>query len=394
MLSGHDPACFKREGVTPSIGGWMFKILTIALLSALVATSAFAAEPRVSAVAAPPAMLAPLPASTVGRVVAERVVGRDAYRYQWPGVYFDAAFEGPALYFSVGPGETILDVVVDGQTRATLTKPAGLYRIDGLDEGRHAVRIRVVTESQAGPDRFDGFALPEGSKALPAIRAARQIEFIGDSHTVGYGNTSPSRECTQAEIWATTDNSRAYGPLMAGVYDADYRVNAISGRGIVRNYNGSPGDTLPTAYPFALFDKQTQDTDPAWRPQLVVISLGTNDFSTPLNPGEKWSTRAELRADYVRTYVAFVQGLRARYPQARFLLWATDGAEGEIQAQVREVVARLRAAGEARVDFVPVSGLAMTGCQWHPSETDDRNIADVLAGAIEGYADLWATTAR
>lgn len=372
----------------------MFKILATALLSALVATSAFAGEPRVSAVATPPATLAPLPASTVGRVVTERVGGRDVYRYQWPGVYFDAAFEGTALYFSVGPGETILDVGVDGQTRATLTKPAGLYRIDGLGEGRHAVRIRVVTESQAGPNWFDGFALPEGSKALPAVRPARQIEFIGDSHTVGYGNISPSRDCTQAEIWATTDNSRAYGALTAGRYGADYRVNAISGRGIVRNYNGSPGDTLPTAYPFALFDKQTQDADPAWRPQLVVISLGTNDFSTPLNPGEKWSTRGELRADYVRTYVGFVQGLRARYPQARFLLWATDGAEGEIQAQVREVVAHLRAAGEARVGFVAVDGLAMTGCQWHPSEVDDRRIADALSAAIDDDADVWATTAR
>jgi lysophospholipase L1-like esterase len=372
----------------------MFRILVTALLSALVATSAFAAEPRVSAVTAPPPILAPLPASTVGRVVVERVGGRDVYRHQWPGVYFDAAFEGPALYFSVGPGETILHVVVDGQARATLAKPAGLYRIDGLGEGRHAVRIQVATESQAGPNRFDGFALPEGSKALPAVRPARQIEFIGDSHTVGYGNTSPSRDCTQAEIWATTDNSRAYGALTAERHGADYRVNAISGRGIVRNYNGSPGDTLPTAYPFALFDRKTRDADPAWRPQLVVISLGTNDFSTPLNPGEKWSTRADLRVDYERTYVAFVQGLRVRYPQARFLLWSTDGAEGEIQVRARNVAASLRAAGETRVDFVAIDGLAMTGCQWHPSEADDRRIADALAVAIEGDPDVWATTAR
>jgi hypothetical protein len=39
---------------------------------------------------------------------------------------------------------------------------------------------------------------------------------------------------------ATTDNSQAFGPKVAKHYAADYQVNAISGRGIVRNFNGSP----------------------------------------------------------------------------------------------------------------------------------------------------------
>src|SRR6185312_14756892 len=108
-----------------------------------------------------------------------------------------------------------------------------------------------------------------------------QIEFIGDSHTVGYGNTSRTRECTQDDVWKTTDNSQSFGPLIAGHYAADYQINAISGRGIVRNYNGTPGDTLPVAYPYVLFDKKEEYSDPHWKPQIIVISLGTNDFSTP-----------------------------------------------------------------------------------------------------------------
>lgn len=27
-----------------------------------------------------------------------------------------------------------------------------------------------------------------------------------------------------------------------------------------------------------------------WRPQVVVVNLGTNDFSTAINPGEPWTS--------------------------------------------------------------------------------------------------------
>ncbi len=187
----------------------------------------------------------------------------------------------------------------------------------------------------------------------------RRIEFIGDSHTVGYGNLSPRRECSESEVWATTDNTRAYGPLLAARYGADYRVNAISGRGVVRNYDGMDVATLPQAYPFALFDGRTPVADDGWRPQVVVIAPGTNDFSTPLRAGERWKDRAALHADYERGYVAFVQALRTRYPHARIVLWSTDLFDGEIRSEVERVLVRLQQAGETRTSFIPVGGLEM-----------------------------------
>ena len=51
----------------------------------------------------------------------------------------------------------------------------------------------------------------------------------------------------------TTDTQQAFGPLLAKRLDADYRVNAFSGHGIVRNYDGnSPGDSLPKRYSRAI----------------------------------------------------------------------------------------------------------------------------------------------
>ena len=330
---------------------------------------------------------ATVPLHIGGRAAPER---GGVHAYQWPGVYFEVAFDGTAVDFVVGPGAVVLHLRVDGAEVATLEKPTpGTYRVAGMtEEGPHVLRLETATESQAGPNRFGGFFLPQGSQALPLPVRTRRIEFIGDSHTVGYGNRSPKRECSDDEVWSSTDTSRAYGPQLARRYGADYRVNAISGRGVVRNYGGAAGDTLPQAWPFVLFDHSVRDEDRAWQPQVVVIALGTNDFSTPLVEGERWKDRAALRDDYERSYVAFVQSLRGRWPDAHFLLWSTGLHEGEIRRSVQQVVARLHEAGDARIGYVPVDGLEMGGCHWHPSLADHARIADILQARIDALPGL------
>ncbi|HXH15714.1 MAG TPA: GDSL-type esterase/lipase family protein [Sphingomonas sp.] len=348
-----------------------------------------------SAAVAQPATIAPvttkpgaaLPLHIGGRVERTAV----GYNRQWPGTYFEAAFNGPAVLLKIGEGEVILRVRVDGTTVAKLVKPKpGMYRVAGLGRGRHAVRVDVASESQAAPTIFGGLYAAPGTRALPAPSRARQIEFIGDSHTVGYGNVSAKTDCTQDEVWATTDTSLAMPALTARRYRADYQVNAISGRGIVRNYDGGPGDTVPIAYPFALFNSAKRYVDPAWHPSLFVIALGTNDFTTPLKATEPWKTRDALHADYETRYVAFVKQLRARDPDAHVVLWATDMANGEIAAEVGKVAARLKAEGERNIAFVPVTGLAFTGCHAHPSTADDARITAAIAGYIDAHPGMWA----
>ena len=351
----------------------------------LLSTSAIAAAPTVTPTTAKAG--APLPVHIGGRV--ERT--GDVYKRQWPGTYFEAAFRGPSALLRIGQGDVIFRVSVDGALAAKLVKPKpGLYRVAGLSNDRHMIRVDVASESQAAPTVFGGFyAVPE-TRALPAPTRARQIEFIGDSHTVGYGNISATRDCTQDEVWATTDTAQAMPALTARRYGADYQVIAISGRGIVRNYDGMAADTVPTAYPFMLFDKATRYADPAWRPRLFVIALGTNDFTTQLHPGEPWKTRDALHAGYERHYVDFVKRLRARDPKAHVVLWATDMADGEIASEVGKVAAQLETEGERNVAFVPVTGLAFSGCHAHPSTADDARITTALSTYIDAHPEIWA----
>jgi lysophospholipase L1-like esterase len=353
-----------------------------------VAASTCAAQPSVHKVPESPG-LHPLAMYSGGRMLttpaesASHFGGLD-YTYQWPGSYFRAAFEGTEVFFRVVKGDEILHVVVDGRAVGSLVKPeAGVYEVNGLSPGKHQISVLVATESQAGPNTFGGFAIPAGETALSPAPRPRQIELIGDSHTVGYGNLSNTHDCTQDQVWADTDDTRAFGPRVADHYGADYQINAISGRGIVRNYDGFKADTLPQAYPYVLFDKQQKVSDPAWKPQVIVIALGTNDFSTPLHAGERWKNRDDLHADYEATYLRFLQDLRARNPHALLIVWATNMAEGEIEAEAHKVVQEMQQHGDQRIALLLVDGLTFGACNWHPSLSDDQAIADKLMHVIE-----------
>ncbi|OYW80024.1 MAG: hypothetical protein B7Z26_07105, partial [Asticcacaulis sp. 32-58-5] len=195
-------------------------------------------------------------------------------KFAWPGVYFRTSFTGKTLNLDLNDPANIFNLTIDNQPPIRIVRPNGsplTYKLK--TDGPHTVRLEKITESQSGHGAFGGFFVK--GKHIPSGVKPRMIEFIGDSFTVGYGNTSPKRECTTEEVWATTDTSHAFGPLTAKHYNADYQINAFSGRGVVRNYDGFAGDTLPGLYPYALFDGKTVSPGKGWwQPQIIVIGLG------------------------------------------------------------------------------------------------------------------------
>lgn len=322
-----------------------------------------------------------IPLHIGGRAVIE---SDGSIRFGWPGVYFDGRFRGTGLKIVLRNGSDRLRLLIDGIEKARFERTGRIEtRIDGLADGEHHFRLEKLAESQADSSVLIGFYAINGGKPLPPPGGdARKIEFIGDSHTVGYGNTSPVRTCTQAEIRATTDTQQAFGPLVARHFGADYRINAYSGFGVVRNYGGSsPGESMPGRY------SRLIPGDPAlveqgtgtWHPQIIVINLGTNDFSTPLHAGERWSDQAALRADYRASYIAFARRLMADQPQARLILMAADSFANDVD----QVAATLRQVTSGRVSTLRFSGLDLGACDWHPSLKDHRLLADLLRAEIE-----------
>jgi lysophospholipase L1-like esterase len=371
------------------------KALRPVAISVCLTSAALAGPVSVHHVAPQVPVLHALPMRSGGRMLLtpaakDAAFGGTRYTSQWPGSYFRAAFKGRDVYFRVGKAHEILHVRVDGQKVATLVKPMpGTYEVDGVSGGRHTVGVYVATESQSGPNTFDGFAIPAGEKALRLPRPKRQIEFIGDSYTVGYGNLSPTRTCTTQQVWARTDDTQAFGPRVARHYHAAYQVNAISGRGVVRNYNGFAADTVPEAYPYTLFNKQQRYENPSWRPQVIVVGLGTNDFTTSLHAGERWKTRAALHADYESTYAKFLNKLRAHDSHALIIVWAADVANGEVAAEASKVVDHLQKRGEKNIVFVEIRGLQFHACDSHPTLQDDKTIAARLIQVIDAHKRVW-----
>ena len=317
---------------------------------------------------------APVPAHAGGRPVTEP---GGALAFGWPGTYFEGRFIGTSVRVRLEAPRDQLRLLIDGEEKARLLDSARVdTTIAGLPAGEHLVRLEKLGETQAGASRFLGFST-DGS-ALPPKPRSMQIEFVGDSYTVGYGNTSATRTCTADELHRRTDTQQAFGPLLAARLGADYRIHAYSGFGIVRNYDGGePALSLPAIYSRARPDGAggAAPADLSWRPLWIVVNLGTNDFSTPLKPGERWSSEAELRSDYRRTYGAFLRSLSRRQPQARFVLMGGD----DFIADVRAVAAEHNRQSPGRATVVHFGKLELTGCDWHPSLEDHRQLAAQLA---------------
>lgn len=332
------------------------------------------------AAASAAAGLQPLPVHVGGRVIA---APDGSLLFGWPGVYLESRFRGPAVRARFDTGDDFLRLLVDGKEVMRFDGSGSVDRtFAGLGPGEHLVRLEKLTESPVGGPRFVGFYPMTGSVPERAPTRVHEIEFIGDSYTVGYGNTAASRQCTDREIHDRTDTTKAFGPLLARTFDADYRIIAYSGRGVVRNYGGAvPGESMVSLYPRAKPDdaKDLARPDPAWRPQVIVINLGTNDFSTKLNPGEKWASDAALHADYRKTYVDFVLRLHASQPQARFVLMGSD----MFFADVGQVAVAVNARAPGLATPVKFGGLELTACNWHPSVRDDRTLAASLAPVVK-----------
>ena len=136
--------------------------------------------------------------------------------------------------------------------------------------------------------------------------------FIGDSHTCGYGTEGKSVE---EPFTPETENcDLAWGCVIARYFDAEYTLIAHSGQGIVRNWGDEKEVSDCTMRERML---RTFDMDPASRwdfrgctPDIVVIKLGSNDFSTGVTPSEQ---------AFNASYAQALDQLRAAYGEVPVL---------------------------------------------------------------------------
>jgi lysophospholipase L1-like esterase len=338
-------------------------------------------------------------ASAVDAAPAVRFVGRmdnstpGEPKFEWEGSAIEANFSGTQLAVTIAGDPATPNyfaVVIDGAAQPTLVvngaTPTRYPLATSLASGPHHVLLVRRDEAFQNTTQFVSFDVgPSGQLLAPPPAPARRIEFIGDSITAGYGV-----ECTNASMGftAATENEYiAYGSIAARDLGAEAHIIAWSGEGVYRNYGAAPdAGTLMPAY-----WRLTRPTVPgnawdfsSWTPDVVVVNLGTNDFST--------TPPADIDAQYQAAYLAFLQQIHATYPSAYVFCalgpMLADPHLSEARTAIKSAIGAMQAGGLSRialVEFPPQScgtDGSGCGCDGHPNPATHEQMATLLESAI------------
>lgn len=231
--------------------------------------------------------------------------------FDWPGVYIYARFEGTSCTIRLKDSTNEYSVIIDNHApKVFIPGDLKILKVaSGLDGSvSHTVMIQKKTEAFVGKGIFEGFILDKGAALLPPHkRSGRRIEFIGNSITCGYGVLSDSSNCHFSK--QTEDAGMSYAAILSRRLHADYHLIAYSGKGMVRNYGDKHKTSvhpMPSLYDRTCWYDSTLKWDfKKWVPQVVVINLGTNDFSTKPYPDKNVFEEA---------YNRLINRVRSLYP--------------------------------------------------------------------------------
>lgn len=254
--------------------------------------------------------------------------------------------------------------------------------LDTIPNQFYNIGIVKITEALQGDasgrmaiDNLDisGGNLQTLSSASTCYDHPYKLLVIGDSITAAYGVDGANEYCHYS---ASTQNIfESYATLVARDVDASVHTIAWSGKGVVRNY----GDVNPTSVdPMPIFYNRTLATDSSiyWSPMdyvpdITLVALGTNDYSTQPNPSDE---------DFQNGYINFVNQIKADYPSTKIVLVCEPFAAGNQCTNIEQVSKKTNSV----YIYVPFSTIVSYGCDYHPSAESMVNIANVVTPIVKG----------
>ena len=295
------------------------------------------------------------------------------YQFDWSASGFQFAFSGKSIELQITShhtlyGPVILAVFVDGE----------VYQKIDLSEGSHAytipftrndiiyVKIIQITELQYGSFKLEDIRVD--GEIFKWDKPQESILWIGDSLSAGYGlesDTTPLVFNTHFE-----DCTHAYPCMVSHALNTTPIIIAYSGNGILSRWipetedAANDEDILPSIFPYNI------DEDPSW----VIINLGTNDASYT-------SGIPEREQRFQKLYIDFIQTLKAKFPNAKFLL--CYGLMEETLLSSVKNVAKETSSLFLRFDTATEKdGFCFAS---HPNKTSQRNAANTLIHFIRTH---------
>jgi lysophospholipase L1-like esterase len=344
-----------------------------------------------------------------------RYVGRglttsNSVMFAFPASQIQTIFEGDAIDMRLRDfgldrptWMNLYWIIVDGwATKLRVCQESDVYPLArNLGPGPHSLTIVKRTESSlgglgsAGRGEFFGFRVRPGTVLTPVATPQRLLEFVGDSITCGYGDEVSTTDPDSYQFTSVNEDAwNTYGAITARAFAADYVAVAESGRGLIRNYGGFTGPVVPELYERTLPDDSFA---PLWdhtrySPDVVVVNLGTNDFS----PGIALDQLESHRTAFRQGYIAFLSRIRVVHPAASIIavvgpMLNDSFPEGyaawtSIQTEVAAAVEARHAANDIDVHYfalAPQEG-PYYGEDWHPTIATHQAMADALVPFIAG----------
>jgi hypothetical protein len=159
---------------------------------------------------------------------------------------------------------------------------------------------------------------------------------------------------------------------------------SYSGRGVVRNYgdkNKTSINPMPSLYDRTCFFDSTKHWNfNEWVPQVVVINLGTNDFSTRPFPDKRVFQSA---------YNKLINRVRSLYPMVTIFCICGPMIGEPCLSEIKEVVEQQQMV-EGRdkdVFFIKINRNIMNdsdwGCDWHPNIEGSVKSANIIVPYIK-----------
>jgi hypothetical protein len=302
-------------------------------------------------------------------------------------VHFGFQFTGTSFsiraHIPDSAGHNYLQYTVDGQYQKRI-KIFGNNRqplvVSELGNGKHTIWIYKATEATTGPIFIEYIVAHHvSSLRVPDLPL---IEFIGNSITCGAAADASEIPCGRGEYHDQHNAYYAYGPRVARMLNVNFILSSVSGIGIYRNWN-SLSPVMPQVYEKTDFqedDKRLWDFN-RYRPRIVSIALGTNDFSdgNGLKPRLPFDS-----AQFVNNYVGFVRLVKSKYPKTCIALLSSPMLNGN----KRELLQRCLSSVKIQIDHLYPAGkpvevyffkpMLARGCGGHPSVEDHAILAKEL----------------
>lgn len=289
-----------------------------------------------------------------------------------------------ARFVAYVDGERVLDEMI--------TQREAVYEIFSYETEKE-VTVTLVKVSEAANSilGIDEIIVAAADSIAPTAEKNLKIEFIGDSITCGYGVDDENRDHHFSTN--TEDATKAYAYKTAQLLDADYSLVSYSGNGIVSGYTSQgvkvSEQQLSKKYEcFAVsygngaggFKASSVDWDfSRFTPDIVVINLGTNDYSYTGND-------EELIGEYIEAYTEFIKQVRQNNADSHII--CTLGIMGAdlYDAMCTAVENYTAETGDENISVFRLSmqnGSTGYAADWHPTAATHDIAAAELADYIK-----------